>query len=254
MNDEKLAAVLEAHGKWLRYEKGGVRADLSGAKLCNASLYNADLRGADLRDADLSDSNLRGANLRDAKMSRANMRGANLRGANLRAADLCRVNLRDADLREVNLRASNLRASNLRDANLRGADLRDADLRDANLRGADLSEATWDHTTVGIHAAPQGELRVWGRKAGKIVEMIVPADARRSCSTTRKMRAEYVDVISVDGDTTGNVEVFVRNAHGTTIYRAGERVHCHEWCDDRWQECAGGIHFFLTREEAESWQ
>lgn len=36
------------------------------------------------------------------------------------------------------------------------------------------------------------------------------------------------------------------------IYRVGKTVRCDTWCEDRWQECAGGIHFFLTRAEAEA--
>ena len=38
-----------------------------------------------------------------------------------------------------------------------------------------------------------------------------------------------------------------------TIYRTGERVTCHEWDEDWTVECTGGIHFFLTREEAQAW-
>ena len=37
-----------------------------------------------------------------------------------------------------------------------------------------------------------------------------------------------------------------------TIYRAGETIKPHQF-DDNWQnECAGGIHFYITREEAEA--
>ena len=60
--DIKLANILELHLKWLRSEKGGVRANLS-----DANLSRADLRGADLSDADLSDADLRGADLSRAE-------------------------------------------------------------------------------------------------------------------------------------------------------------------------------------------
>ena len=35
-------------------------------------------------------------------------------------------------------------------------------------------------------------------------------------------------------------------------YREGTRVTCHKWDDNRWNECSGGIHFYLTKEEAEA--
>jgi uncharacterized protein YjbI with pentapeptide repeats len=65
-----LAEVIEKHGKWLRREDGGERANLSGANLIAADLREADLRWTDLRWTDLRGANLRGTDLR----------GANLRG------------------------------------------------------------------------------------------------------------------------------------------------------------------------------
>jgi hypothetical protein len=38
-----------------------------------------------------------------------------------------------------------------------------------------------------------------------------------------------------------------------TAYAPGARVTCDKW-DENWQEeCAGGIHFFITRIEAENY-
>ncbi len=83
MDNTKLQEIIESHGKWLRGEEGGCRADLR-----NADLYNADLRNADLRNADLRNANLRNANLRNA-----DLRNADLCDANLCDANLCRANL-----------------------------------------------------------------------------------------------------------------------------------------------------------------
>lgn len=90
---EKLQEIIKSHGRWLRNEEGGERADLSGANL----------RGADLRDADLSDAYLRDANLRGADLRGANLRGANLRDAYLSGADLSDAYLSDANLRGADL-------------------------------------------------------------------------------------------------------------------------------------------------------
>ena len=144
---------------------------------------------------------------------------------------------------------ANLREANLHEANLYGANLYGADLYGADLRGADLQDVQYDYTTIGIHPAPEGELVVWGKKGGTLVKMLVPADAKRSCATTRKHRAEYVEVLEV----IGAEEAVVINGFGTTVYRPGEIARAHDWDDDRWNECAPGIHFFLTREEAENW-
>ena len=136
---EKLQEIIKSHGRWLRNEEGGERAnlsdaDLSGADLSDANLRGANLRGAYLRGANLSDANLSGADLSDANLSGADLRGANLRGANLRGA---------------NLRGANLSGANLRGADLSGADLSDAYLSGAYLRGADLDKTYYQVVRIG---------------------------------------------------------------------------------------------------------
>jgi len=81
-----------------------------------------------------------------------------------------------------------------------------------------------------------------------IVKVQIPAEAKRSNATGRKCRAEFVDVLEVI-----NAEVGISQHDNKTKYIAGTRVTCDTWCEDRWQECAGGIHFFITREEAEAY-
>ncbi len=186
--------------------------------------------GLSVRWALKNGANLRGAYLRDADLIDANLRGANLSDADLRGANLIDANLSDADLR----------GANLRDANLRGADL-----SDANLRGANLSDI--DKARLSI--TPEGSLIGWKKcRGGAIVKLRIPEDAKRSNATGRKCRAEFADVIEVFG-----AEFAVSSHDGKTEYRAGQRVTPDGWCEDRWQECASGIHFFLTREEAEAY-
>ena len=75
---EKLQEIIESHGRWLRNEEGGERANLRSADLYCADLYCADLSGANLRRADLSGAALSGANLSSANLSGANLSGADL--------------------------------------------------------------------------------------------------------------------------------------------------------------------------------
>ena len=110
---EKLQEIIESHGRWLRNEEGGERANLRSADLSSADLSGADLRSADLSSADLSS---------------ADLSGADLRSANLRSADLSGADLRGADLRSADLRSADLYSADLSSADLSGADLRSADL------------------------------------------------------------------------------------------------------------------------------
>lgn len=92
MTQKELNKILEDHALWLE-GKGGKRADLYGADLCEANLREADLCRANLREADLCEAHLYGADLREADLCGANLRRANLRGADLRGADLSGANI-----------------------------------------------------------------------------------------------------------------------------------------------------------------
>ena len=91
MNANELKAVIEAHGKYLRGEDGGAKANLSGANLRGANLRWANLSEADLSEANLSEADLSGANLRGANLSEAALRWANLSEADLRWAGILRI-------------------------------------------------------------------------------------------------------------------------------------------------------------------
>ena len=48
----------------------------------------------------------------------------------------------------------------------------------------------------------------------------------------------------------GEVDGIGMRVHGEASYRVGETVTPDSWDEDRWEECASGIHFFITPEEA----
>ena len=161
-----------------------------------------------------------------ADLSRANLSGADLSGANLSWADLSRADLSRADLSR--------------------ADLSGANLSRANLSGAKNSELAMAMTRI----LPEGDLIGWKKAGACIVKLRIPAEAKRSHAFGRKCRAEYADVLEVVGDA---AEAYT-NAHGPrTDYIVGQRVTPDKW-DENWQdECSHGIHFFITRAEAEAY-
>ena len=187
------------------------------------TVLDAIRRGANLRDADLRDADLRDANLRDADLRGANLCGAYLRGANLYGADLCGANLCDADLRG---------------ANLYGADLRGTDLRGA--KGCYLSCPT------------EGSFIGWKKASGHIVKLRIPEDARRSSATGHKCRCDKAYVMEIQNmDGTKATEDTVRSDHDKNfVYTVGATVEVPDFDDNRWSECAPGIHFFIDRREA----
>src|SRR5208337_2938902 len=208
---------------WVKGESGS-RADLSKMDLSGANLSEADLSRANLSEADLSEANLRGANLY----------GADLYGANLSKANLSRAILYGADLR----------GADLSKVILSGADLSGTNLRGANLSKAEDIIYILSQSSILPESGP-----IWGWKKckdGVLVKLVVGDTAKRSHATGRKCRAEHVKVLEVIG-----AEVGISSYDNKTEYRVGQIVRCNKWDEDRWAECGGGIHFFLTRIEAE---
>ena len=252
-----LKKILDEHLLWLNGE-GGSRANLSNADLFGADLRGANLSNADLRGANLSNANLSNADLRCANLSNADLFGANLRGANLFGANLFGANLRNADLRDADLRCANLSNADLRGANLSNADLSGANLSGANLSNADLCGASIDQMMWNIYTVfyplqcPEcGSYIGYKKASGLVVELEIPADARRSSATSRKCRASKAKVLSIT-DINGNPAggQVKSNYDPDFVYTIGETVEVSDFDDDRWNECSTGIHHFITRAEA----
>ena len=260
---EKLNKIFEEHKHWIdedckNWEE--MRANLREADLRGADLPNAVLRGADLSGADLSGADLRGADLRGADLSMAGLSDADLRGTDLRKADLSGVNLRNANLRgayllNADLRGVDFRGANLRNADLSGADLHNAVLSEANLCGADLRD-TKNVPYIPMVCPEEGDFIGWkkaeGHKDKVIVKLRILSDAKRSSATTRKCRcskAEVIAIYNLDGTEAGETTCHSDYDH-SFIYEVGKTAEVTDFSEDRWSECAKGIHFFISRQEA----
>ncbi|MDE2098415.1 MAG: pentapeptide repeat-containing protein [Patescibacteria group bacterium] len=207
------------------------------------------LRWSNLRGSDLSCSNLSGSNLSGSDLSGSNLSGSDLSGSNLSESDLSGSNLRGSNLRGSDLRGSNLSGSdlswsNLRGSNLSGSDLSWSNLRGSNLRGSNLSgcRGIAEHSIVPEFGSFHGFKKL---KNGVICELIIGKNSKRVGGLTgRKCRAEYAKVVSGTG---------VSSYDSSFEYQPGKVVRAKNFDPDPRVECAGGIHFFLTREEAESY-
>ena len=138
---------------------------------------------------------------------------------------------------------ANLRGANLRGAGLYGADLSGANLYGAGLYGANLSGAR----LPGFQIPQEGELVVYKKTSSGVVKLRIPPNAKRTASLIgRKCRAEFAEVLEAP--------VGAKSNHDrTTVYKVGEVVKPDKYDDDIRIECTHGIHFFLTREEAEDY-
>ena len=194
------------------------------------------------------------------------VRCAILSGANLRGADLSRANLSGAVLSQADLSCANLSCAKLSNASLNGADLSGADLSGADLNGADLSYANLsrailsgaikDAKTILPHyrIAPEvGSFIAFKKLRNNVVATLeIPAEAKRTSSLIgRKCRAEFAKVVALSSNA---VVGYAKHwPSGVFPYHVGEIVRPDSFDDDIRLECANGIHFFMTRREAEEY-
>ncbi len=208
--------------------------------LLEAIKSGANLRGADLSSADLHTANLSGADLSSADLS----------GADLSSADLHTADLSSADLSSADLRGANLYGANLYGANLYGADLYGADLSSANLRGSNLSSAVNGELAIArTRILPEGDIIGYKKcRDNIIVKLLIPKEAQRSHAFGRKCRAEYADVLEIFG-----AQIAYSQHTSSFAYEVGQRVKPEYPFSTNWQEeCESGIHFYITKEEAQA--
>ena len=239
---EELMEKIAEHQKWLRDKTTGKCLDASFLDFSDVDFYKIDFHGADFRDANFSD-----AEFSDADFCGANLRDANLLNANLSGTNLRYANLRDADLNGAILHGCMLYGADLTGANLRGADLTGAYLRNAKLDGANM------YGSIGFYLqCPETGAFIGWKSVGKhIIKLQITEMALRSSATGRKCRCSEALVLSIDDGALQ--EVINYNYFFRTVYKVGEVVRPDRFDTCRWEECTNGIHFFMTRKEAEEY-
>ena len=175
--------------------------------------------------------------------------------SNLRCANLSNANLSDANVYCVNLTDANLIYANLTGANLSSADLTCADLTSANLyevylAGADLTHTILDKKEQCRKGIVLTEPIVGYKKAsgGKIITLEIPVGAKVFSINNNKRRTNKAKVIDMQGETE------LSSCYDNKFkYHVGDEIEITNF-DERYNvECSTGIHFFLTREEAEKY-
>jgi hypothetical protein len=157
---------------------------------------------------------------------------------------------------KTNLGGANLDGANLGGADLGGAHLDGANLGGAYLSGADLSGAKNAELAIArLQFIPEtGSFVGWKKcRDGRIVQLIIAESAKRSHGGERKCRCSkakvhaifLADGVPCDEATSLKDDEFV--------YRVGVTVEPKlPFDDDRWNTCGSGIHFYITRLEAEN--
>lgn len=253
IGDNTLEEILERHNHWLN-----IRTYKGEGPVERAILYGTDLHDVDLHCADLASIDLRYTNLTGAYLVGADLRNANLEKANLSNTSLCNANFTNANLTDANLTDANLTNANLHNAILMGADLgidsHNTDLSNVNLQGANICSAKGRFVEyrkgkiLTQNIIGYKKCKCIGNHENVIVTLEIPKGAIVFSINGYKFRTNKAKVIGLDGaDRAKSIYQYM------TYYKGDEFTIYNFDCEYN-VECSTGIHFFMTREEAENYQ
>ena len=162
-----------------------------------------------------------------------------------------------ANLTRAYLYGAELTRAYLYGAELTGANLSGANLTRAELTGANLTRAELDRLIALRRICPEtGSFTAWKRlRDDLIAQLEIPAKAKRIGGLIgRKCRAESAKVIAIWKGKKKVREGFSTH-DGAFRYVVGKVVKpAKPYSDDARIECASGIHFFMSRLEAEEYK
>ena len=224
-----------------------------------AGVERLDLSQCSFENMDLSGWNLQNINFDDC----------DFKGMTFDRADLFGITAKNALFGELILldrskKKTSLSGCNLQNAILESADFRGCDLSNADIRGEDVySDAFYQADLTGIHAdettkhfwmaCPEkraflGWKVCYGRR---IVLLLIPEDARRVSGTREEIRCEKAKVLTIDSiDGKENYTEAHSYVDENFYYRVGQMVYAENFNPDRFVDSGGGIHVWLSREEA----
>lgn len=244
--------------------------DFSNLDLSNSDLSNLDLSHLKLDDSDLSFSDLTGANLSNASLVNADLIRAKIVNSNLAYADLSYADLDDADLN-----TTDFYCADLHDASLRGTDLSFAILAYTNLNRAGLENAQLYKTFIyksnlkgsyleyanlfGAKLDEEEQIRkglilkkrMIGYKKCRnnvIVTLEIPKGAIVFSINNKQCRTNKAKVV----DISDGYKIVVSLFDDSYIYELGKKIEIEDFNLMYNAECATGIHFFKTIEEAKN--
>ena len=205
----------------------------------------------------LENMNLENFNLSDMDFSYSNFINVNLSNVNFCSSQLVNVLLDDCDLQNANLKNTNLERASLRRANLTKADISGARLYAAVLENAILDNIIFDDNTKNfrIHCPEKGAFIAYKKGLNNlIVKLLIPSDARRVSSTMNCCRCDKAKVLEIKNfeGTKFFDEAWSTVAEGF-CYKLGEWVYAENFNEDRWYDSTGGIHFWMTEDEAKAY-
>lgn len=211
----------------------------------------------DMREIELSEADLSGWNLAEIDFSLSQFHHVCFDGASFQGSSLENVLFEQCSFRQTDFRKANLKCAAMRYNDLTGADIRGADLMCAVLEHAKLENIIHDESTkfFELHCPAEGAFLGYKKCFNdRLVQLLIPADAKRTSATMNSCRCSKAKVLTIKSfDYQEEYEEAWSLVDENFVYRKGQWVEVPDFDEDRWNDSTTGIHFWMTREEAKAY-
>ena len=207
------------------------------------------LRETMFADMDLSGYDLSGIDFTLGSFRNVCLDGVNFTEAVIENALLDGCSMKGADFRNAQMKTASMRHCDMRGCDIRGANLFGAVLEHARLEGIVSDEGTrW----FRMHCPEKGAILGYKKCVNdRLVQLLIPADARRTSATLPSCRCSKAKVLTIKSfDSAVEFEEAWSLVDENFVYRKGQWVEVKNFNEDRWMDSTTGIHFWMSREEA----
>lgn len=235
----------------------GIMRDLKRLDLLEQLKNRKDGERLTFRECRIEPGDLTGADLSNVDFTLSSFEGVTLDAANFQKSAVVNAlfdhcSLRDANFKNANMKTASFRYCDMRNCNIEGANLYGAVLEKANLKEVKSDENTqWFRLRCPEKGAFLGYKKCVNNR---MVQLLIPADALRTSATLPSCRCNKAKVLTIKSfDFTENFEEAWSLVDENFVYKVGEWVEVKNFNEDRWMDSTTGIHFWMTREEAEAY-
>lgn len=174
-------------------------------------------------------------------------------------SDLHNVSIDNSTFKECDFMYARITSAWINESKFDKSSFCEAVLTDADFSNCKFIDVKYDESTsnFALNCPEKGAFTAFkkaelydGQRV--IVELKVPAKAKRSSATSRKCRvseAKVVAITSLDGKVSYKCNAYAMRTK-FFVYTIGKTVKVANFETNRWDECAPGIHCFITRQEA----
>ncbi len=220
-------------------------SDFSNSDFRYSDFSNSYFSNSDFRYSDFSNSYFSNSYFRYSDFSNSNFSNSYFRYSDFSNSYFSNSDFRYSDFSNSYFSNSYFRNSNFRYSNFRYSNFRNSDFRNSDFRNSDFRNSKFNYRIL----PEEGKIIGYKKAGNEIIKLEIDCETAVGGMIGRKCRCKKAKVLEI----TNNKKEIYSDYDNSFIYKVGEIVEVEDWNDKPYLECEKGIHFFITRQEAEDY-